>query len=284
MINNFEIACFCIAANLVKNNYYPVSLKAMESWSNTEWVDKIYAFNPESSDETVEKHKSIDKLEFVTSPKWDTSTISQKDMIPQYEFALEYISNKDKNIILIILCTDMIFTDAFRDELRFRIQSLTERNYNHINLCMAKVPTKDVREKMRMHRNFYIYSALKFTPKIKWTKIVDNESKLVGPQGRKTLDNNYKWQNPLLSYENWFFTKEDWDLKRSKHAEWKDKWTYDDIAQMVYLNKLRKYKPIKMKYEDHPKEAQDLVDMLEPHHLGYNLFGYYKDPDSKNES
>jgi len=273
MINGYEIYCCVFTTNLVKNKYFPVSHKAMESWNKFDFVDKIYAFNGDSTDDTVEKHSDIEKVNFITSPKWNTEEISQDVMVKQYEFCLDFFNNLNRKCIVFILSSDNIWSEKLGFEILQKTKNLIKSNqYNFFNLPFVKVPTKDVREIKRNFSSFSIYSAIKFNEEIKWNKIA-NEIKLSGSQKAKGLVS--LWENQMFSYETWFFTKEDILRKIKIHKEWDEKLSIDDTMKKAYLKKLKMYGKRDMSYSEHPKEAQELIDILEEDHLGYSLFGNY---------
>lgn len=278
MINGHEVYCCVFTTNLVENQYYPVSEKSMQSWSKHDFIDKIYAFNGQSTDDTVEKHSSIKKVNFVTSPKWDTSEISQKEIVKQFDFALDFFNTANKDIIILIMSSDIIWSEELAKEIHGQINKLTKSNCNFFRLPFVKAPTKNVREVRANSGNsnrFSIYSAIKFNEKTKWNKIL-REEKIIGTQHSVGMVHN--WINPMISYETWFFTKEDFLRKMQAHSEWASvrKLPIENAIQILYLNKLKKYGTRHMKYEDHPKEAQELIDILEEKHLGYSLFGNYE--------
>lgn len=275
MLNEYEIACCIFMTNVVKNKYYPVTLKCLEACSNTDFIDKIYVFNGDSTDDTVEKHQHVPKVEFIDSTPWDTKEFSANIMSKQYKSALKYISDLNKKIIIIILSSDIIFTDGFRQELKANLEKLSSNeNYNFFPLPFVKVPNQHVRDKNRQPPpGFYIYSAIKFNEKIKWTEIGKKENKIIGNYSLKAFKPS--WKNKMYSYETWFFTENNLKRKKMAHSEWKNKWKIEDIINMIYIRKLKKFGSIPMRKEDHPKEAQELIDMLEEKHLGYSSFGFY---------
>jgi hypothetical protein len=273
MIEDYKIVCGTWATNVVENCYYPCTLKCFESFSNTEYVDEVLVADGFSSDETQDFHKDVDKINFLESTPWDTDDLSQRQVLNQLEDLIVEISKRNEKTILIISCADIIYTNDFRGDLRMALKQLIlDDSSNFVNLPFAKVVTKNIREKKRpVYQYFYTYSAIKFTPKIKWDRIGKRETSLVGDQKAKRM--SYDWTHPMLSYETWFFKKEDLLKKAKNHFEWNESWDLKDIIARIYKSKLKRYGRVEMSYEDHPKEGQELIDLLKEDHLGHSLFG-----------
>lgn len=272
MIENYEIVCSTWLTNVVNNRYYPVSYKCLESFSNTDFVDRVLVANGNSTDDTVEKHNDIDKVEFFESPNWDTEEMCQVEVVKQLNSIINKCSDMNKDVILLITCGDAIFTEDFREELKIVLTKLANSDCNFVNLPVVKVVTKDVRETHRaLPGTFYTYSAIKFTKDIKWKKIGAREVSIIGNKPEKRM--SHTWKNQIYMYETWFFTQEDLENKIKNHFEWDSNWSIDDVCAKIYRGKLARHGVTKMRYEDHPKEGQELIDLLNEEHMGHSLFG-----------
>lgn len=126
--------------NVVRNGYYPVSLKCLEACSSTEFVDNVYVFNGYSSDDTVEKHQNVNKVKIIDSVHWSTNEISQRTMQPQFKFAMEHFSNMNEKAIVLILSSDIIFSNEFKKELKNNlITFIKKEKLDFMNLPYVKV-------------------------------------------------------------------------------------------------------------------------------------------------
>lgn len=250
----------------------------MEVINDIDYFDNIYCLMGGSTDDTFEKHKHIEKTIFLETPEWDSNNINIKDIAKQYTSVFNYIKDKNKKEILLILSADIIFSNDFIEELEVKLSNLVKnKKRNVLPLPYSKVLSRTIaEERTRIKTNtFFIYSAIKFNEDIKWDSI-KNENSILGNTKMNIMTD--KWKTKMDCYEAWFFTKEDFEKKALKHAEWKNVRNkgYKEIVKSKILGKLKKYKKMDIDPDKHPDKVKELIEILTEEHFGYDMFGLVK--------
>jgi hypothetical protein len=79
-----------------------------------------------------------------------------------------------------------------------------------------------------------------------------------------------------MTYEMFTFNRKHFEAKIKKHCEWNNSASVDDTIEKKLLAKSHKIGIVKMKKDDHPREAHDLIDLVTNEQYGYDCFGHLK--------
>jgi len=273
MIDGYTVICATWMTNVVKNGYYPVTHKCLESFANTSFVDHVIVAEGQSVDDTIALHSDIPKVTFIDAPYWNTDELDMPNTDKQLTAIIQYVNKNFINAILVMYCADVIFSQNFRNELESEIKRLIASDCDFVNLTFAKIITKDIREQTRRFREcFHTYSAIKFDKDHSWREI-KSEKYLIDSCGNNSVNRlspKSDISHPALSYETFLFTEAQMHEKARKHIAWNESWTMHDIFQQKILPKLGR-NPVCMTNK-HPDEAKDLLDALSDDVQGHSFF------------
>lgn len=286
MIDDHNIVVGIVATNLVENGYYPCSFYSMCNLASIEFVDKLLCANGCSTDNTVELHNTIEKVEFFNSDEWNTDNLTQVAFEKQLSCILREVNLRYDKAILLICFADNFVHDDFVYELHDALTKFIQTDdANFMPLPIAKMYTRSVRENQRKLPNKFNVSAklgaIKFNERFRWHTITNREQSLIGSSDVKLFQYRNPWTNEFLSYENWFFTKEHYDRKRIVHEGWNNmpsNMSHELCIKRKYLGRRKgdEGKGVGIRrvhnFDEHPKHAQKMFEQLEPKHFGYNFF------------
>lgn len=270
MIRDCKIIVGMPMTNVVKNRYFPVTLASINTFSSVDFIDKILIADGQSVDDTVELHKHVKKVEFITAPAWDTSCVNDVNFVNQMNTIIKHVTSLKENAFLILLTSDVILNDLNVIEIKAAIKQMITENSDYMHMKFSKVVCKDVREKNRHLHPVFSFAIIKFTPATSWSGISLDELELYGNKNPQL--SQFSLRTPLLVYEGWFFTREQIQWKIESHFGWNKLWSVEDAIKVQLTGKLKRHGATHMTYEDHPVEARKLVDMLDETHLAHSLF------------
>jgi len=178
-----------------------------------------------------------------------------------------------------------IFNKEFSEELRIKIETMINDKIDTFGFPITKVYTKDFAEKkgardkaesrwgFRLWDTMYklesfskLWSGFSFREHLEKTRQIKTNHALMN------------FEHTARSYDNWFFTKEQFINKCRTHADWvhragEFKNIKDSFSKMV-LNKFNAYGGHRISADYHQNSIKKIIkESLEEKYLGHNYFG-----------
>ena len=196
--------------------------------ANTDFIDEVILCDGRSTDKTIHLHLGVEKLKIIKGPQWDIKSWTWENLRNSQNRLLHYFNEHDnKNVISLLFSADTIFTEEFRDELRFNIELLINSpQSNWAFLPYSK--TLNYAFRTRVYNSlgkFFVVSMLKFTNHTRWHKYGIHETSIIGNSSPKQLVfrgpnlewkdsigekhwTQLEWQYAPISYDMFMFTKQ----------------------------------------------------------------------------
>ena len=284
MLKDFHIIAGTFVTNTEITGYYPTSIACLQSMSNTDFVDEVILCDGQSIDDTVKLHGNIPKVKIIMGPLWPVDSWTWKNLSDLQNTALKYFNNhENKNVISLLFSSDTVWTDDFRQELRDRLLGMIETDVNYIEMPFCKTINKDYRTCVYDPLpGFFIVSALKFTPTIRWYEYGMKELTIYG-SGDLIKESSPRFYNAPISYDLFMFTREHLAKKLARYqminvALQKNPGylAVDAYITGLWLPKVFRLQPTHLREEDHPVESKQLLESLVPEMFGFDCLGHLK--------
>lgn len=290
MIQDYKVYVAFIATNLVKNNYWPTSKFSMKSFSKTDYVDGVFLCDGQSDDETVAIHQNanIEKFSVVNCRKWDTALLTNKAYGEQITDILRHFTEKKEKCVVFITSTEMFMHEALRGEFAMAINGLIDSDCNFFTPEHQKIVSKNIARRIA-NVNWYEFSPygfhesciVKFDEQNQWDSVNENSTELYGTSTPKNL--NVKWTQPLYDYERWFQVPKNFENHMKNHLNYDDENGEEEEIFRHVIEKLLTWGMHVFHENVHPPEAQEMLELLESHHYGYDIFGYLQVVKNEND-
>lgn len=300
MLKDKKIIIATTVTNTTQTGYWPTCQAAVESWTNTDYVDEVLVADGKSDDITPLIMKSISKKVVLKSEhKWPIDMWNWQNLYDQYDLIYKYCRDQEDDLIMIYLSSDQVIGDNFREELKNALIILAENDtVDYFLLPFAKTINYEfITRPYGYMENFHLHSALKFDKKRRWLKVRGKndgygEEILIHEDAPNTKSEQtgkkmfYNFKTTPICYDMFMFTIDNLDHKIQRYGRSFDgparihgkaePWPedYKDYLSDIWLKKTINLSPRKIPINFHPIEMRKVIcDDLDDTRFGYSCFG-----------
>lgn len=275
MINDYKIIISAFVSNIVLTGYENVAKVSIKSWSDQDWIDEVLIVDGESIDDTSNILLNIsNKVNIVKGPLWPQNTWTQDNIILAENAVLHNVNldEYEKKIWILLSIDNVLFEE--NNDLEKICKKLIESDYNFSHLTFKKAICRNHISKNYPYlpNNWYAQGVNKLDKNYQIIKIKD-EFSIDTTKSIKRF--NFAPNKSAISYDLFFFTKEQIESKISRHIDFKNSPISFKQFILKFIQKMNRIGYTKCDISQHSQYSKILFDLINEQHFGYNMFGYW---------
>lgn len=276
MINDYKIIVSTTVSSAVVTGYEKIIRPALLSWATPDFVDEVMVLDGMSIDNTREVCKCHEKVRIVDGPYWPIDSWSEENCRASRDALLNEINSISGKKIWCLLQVDNVAHDGFVDLYEIS-RGLIETSSNTCKITYKKaIGTKFLSNNYPINdqSDWYIFGAHRLADDSKIENIVDDtHARVFNGNNHKVKNFRYTNWRSLISYDMFFFTRQNLLDKLKKHPHYKTMGASMQLAIDEYVSKLKRLGYVRSNVEEHPIFMKKLFDEITDEHFAYDLFG-----------